>query len=40
MLMKIKELDLIEKQDIRERVIDRTEVLDKVGDLLLLPNTE
>lgn len=38
--MKIKELDLIEKQDIRERVIDRTEVLDKVGDLLLLPNTE
>lgn len=38
--MNIKELDLIEKQDIRESVIDRTEVLDKVGDLLLLPNTE
>lgn len=36
----IKELDLLEKQDIREKVIGRTEVLDKVKDLLLLPNTE
>ena len=35
-----KELDLLEKQDLREKVIGRTEVLDKVGDLLLLPNTE
>lgn len=38
--MNIKELDLLEKQDMREKVIGRTEVLDKVGDLLLLPNTE
>lgn len=38
--MNIKELDLIEKQEMRNKVINRTEVLDKVGDLLLLPNTE
>ena len=38
--MNIKELDLLEKQDVREKVISRTEVLDKVGDLLLLPSTE
>lgn len=38
--MNIKELDLLEKQDAREKVISRTEVLDKVGELLLLPNTE
>lgn len=38
--MNIKELDLLEKQEMRNKVINRTEVLDKVGDLLLLPNTE
>lgn len=38
--MNIKELDLIEKKNVREKVIDRTEILDRVGDLLLLPNTE
>ena len=38
--MKIKEIDLLEKKESREEFISRTEVLDKVGDLLLLPNTE
>lgn len=38
--MDIKEMDLLEKQDLREKVISRTEVLDKVGELLLLGNTE
>ena len=38
--MKIKEMDLLEKKESREEFISRTEVLDKVGDLLLLPNTE
>ncbi len=38
--MNIKELDLLENKTAREKVISRTEVLDKVGDLLLLPNTE
>lgn len=32
--MNIKELDLLEKQDIREKVVSRTDVLDKVGELL------
>lgn len=36
----IKELDLLENQNIREKVINRIEVLDKVGKLLLLPSTE
>ena len=34
------EKELLEKKDLREEVISRTEVLDKVGELLLLPNTE
>ena len=34
------ENELLEKEDLREKVIGRTEVLDKVGKLLLLPNTE
>ena len=34
------ENELLEKKDLREEVISRTEVLDKVGELLLLPNTE
>lgn len=34
------ENELLEKEDLREKVIGRTEVLDKVGELLLLPNTE
>ena len=38
--MNIKELDLLEKQEMRNKIISRTEVLDKVGDLLLLSNTE
>lgn len=32
--------ELLEKRELREKVITRTEVLDKVGELLLLPNTE
>lgn len=38
--MNIKELDLLERQEMRSKVVNRTEVLDKVGELLLLPNTE
>lgn len=34
------ENELLEKKDLREKVIGRTEILDKVGELLLLPNTE
>jgi hypothetical protein len=36
----MKELDLIEKKELRDGFIDRMEVLDKVGELILLPNTE
>lgn len=35
-----KENELIEQKELREQMIDRVEVLDKVGELLLLPNTE
>lgn len=35
-----KESELLEKRELRESVIGRLEVLDKVGDLLLLPNTD
>ena len=38
--MNIKELDLLEKQEMRNKVVNRTEVLDKVKDLLTLPGTE
>ena len=34
------ENDLLEKKETREKFIHRTEVLDRVGELLLLPNTE
>lgn len=34
------ELQLVEEEGLREKVISRTEVLDKVGELILLPNTE
>lgn len=36
----MKEIELLEQKEMREKVIGRTEVLDKVGELLLLPNTE
>jgi len=36
----MKENELLEKKDLREKVIGRTEVLDKVGELILLPSTE
>lgn len=36
----MKEIELLEQKEMREQVIGRTEVLDKVGELLLLPNTE
>lgn len=36
----IKENQLLEQKELREKAISKTEVLDKVGDLLLLPNTE
>ncbi|GCD10418.1 hypothetical protein [Clostridium tagluense] len=32
--------ELLEQKELREKAISRIEVLDKVGDLLLLPNTE
>lgn len=35
-----KETDFIEVKELREKTIDRIDVLDKVGTLLLLPNTE
>ena len=35
-----KENELMEQKELREEVIGRVEVLDKVGELLLLPNTE
>lgn len=35
-----KENELVEQKELREQMIDRIEVLDKVGELLLLPNTE
>lgn len=35
-----KESEFIESLELREKMINRLEVLDKVGDLLLLPNTE
>ena len=34
--MRMKELDLIENQDIREKMIGNVSVLEKVKDLLLL----
>ena len=36
----MKEIELLEQKEIRENFIGRTEVLDRVGGLLLLPNTE
>ena len=35
-----KEEELLEQKELREKVIDRLEVLDNVGEILLLPNTE
>lgn len=35
-----KENELIEQKELREQMIDRVEVLDRVGELILLPNTE
>lgn len=35
-----KENELIEQKELREKMIDRVEVLDKVKELILLPNTE
>ena len=37
---KIKENDLLENKDLREQMIEKLEVLDKVKELLLLHNTE
>lgn len=39
-MKKYNELQLVDEKDLRESVIGRIEVLDKVGDLLLLPSTE
>lgn len=39
-MKKVNEFDLMEKKNLRESVISRTEVLDVVGELLLLPSTE
>ena len=36
----MKEVDLLQRKEAREDCISRVEVLDKVGELLLLPNTE
>lgn len=36
----MKEVDLLQRKEAREDCISRIEVLDKVGELLLLPNTE
>lgn len=36
----IKENELIESKDVRQQMIERIEVLDKVKELILLPNTE
>jgi hypothetical protein len=40
LMKKYNELQLVEEKGLRDRVIGRTEVLDKVSQLLLLPNTE
>lgn len=40
MLMKFEENDLIENKELREELISKVEVLEKVKDLFLLPNTE
>lgn len=40
LVKKYNELQLIEEKDLRDRVVDRTEILDKVGQLLLLPKIE
>ena len=39
-MINVKEMELIEKKELRESVVHKTDVLDKVGNLLLLPNTE
>ena len=36
----MKEVDLLQRKEVREDCVSRVEVLDKVGELLLLPNTE
>ena len=36
----MKEMDLLQRKEAREDCISRIEVLDKVGELLLLPSTE
>ena len=36
----MKEVDLLQRKEAREDCVSRIEVLDKVGELLLLPNTE
>jgi DNA polymerase III delta prime subunit len=37
---KMKEVELLENKEKREKMIDRIDILDKVGTLLLLPSTE
>ena len=39
-MKKYSELQLMEEKGLRDRVVDRTEILDKVGQLLLLPKIE
>lgn len=36
----VKEVDLLQKKEVREEYMTRLEVLDSVGELLMLPNTE
>lgn len=38
--MKFTEEDLILKEEVREKVLERTEVLEKVKEIVTLPNTE
>lgn len=40
MVTKFEEKDLIENKDLREELVKKVEVLEKVKDLILLPNTE
>lgn len=39
-MKKYSELQLVEEKGLRDSVVGRTEVLDRVGELLLLPNTD
>lgn len=36
----VKEVGLLQKKEVREEYMTRLEVLDSVGELLMLPNTE